>query len=76
MEEDLKKLYDEGKKAIRFLLRQGRMVLTADTQKYRLYEPMLPSISKASQSLDVLFSIHLFLKKSLELTRKIYGKTD
>ena len=40
MEEDLKN-YMTRTKSIRFLLRQGRMVL-ADTQKYRHYEPNAP----------------------------------
>lgn len=40
MEEDLKNSMTMAK-SIRFLLRQGRMVL-ADTQKYRHYEPNAP----------------------------------
>lgn len=70
MEEDLKNSMTRTK-SIRFLLRQGRMVL-ADTQNIDIMSQMLPNVSKASQSLDVSVLHTLILEKSLELTRKIW----
>lgn len=71
MEEDLKKLYDEGKKAFGFYCGKGEWFLLT-LKNIDFMSQMLPNVSKASQSLDVSVLHTLILEKSLELTRKIW----
>jgi hypothetical protein len=73
MEEDLKKLYDEGKKAFGFYCGKGEWFLLT-LKNIDIMSQMLPDVSKASQSLDVSVLHTLILEKIFGIDKENMAK--
>lgn len=73
MEEDLKKLYDEGKKAFGFYCGKGEWFLLT-LKNIDFMSQMLPDVSKASQSLDVSVLHTLILEKIFGIDKENMAK--
>ncbi|USP68840.1 DUF1015 domain-containing protein [Ruminococcus sp. FMB-CY1] len=73
MEEDLKKLYDEGKKAFGFYCGKGEWFLLT-LKNIDFMSQMLPNVSKASQSLDVSVLHTLILEKIFGIDKENMAK--
>jgi len=73
MEDDLKKLYDEGKKAFGFYCGKGEWFLLT-LKNIDIMSQMLPDVSKASQSLDVSVLHTLILEKIFGIDKENMAK--
>ena len=73
MEEDLKKLYDEGEKAFGFYCGKGEWFLLT-LKDINVMSQMLPDVSKASQSLDVSVLHTLILEKIFGIDKENMAK--
>ena len=73
MEEDLKKLYDEGKKAFGFYCGKGEWFLLT-LKNIDIMSQMLPNVSKPSQSLDVSVLHTLILEKIFGIDKENMAK--